>query len=300
MTRTISILRRIIFNLRALPAALIYPLEILGRKILGKPKPPVNSRLVFVLSFPRSGTTALGSLLQQPAAQMRYHGEFFAFNHWSDEIALITKYYPFFSLRFYFGFMAQKKEWKYYRYEQSGLNADKTLSALKRVPGTHVFKIFPFHLYDQALLDAIAKYQPDIMFLRRNHLDRLVSHKKAMASGTWHGVATAGTEVDIPVAQLNKYMTDYENFYSLMLHQAKSHNCKIIDIEYEHLFEPEVTREVLEFIVGDKARVASLNIKPRTLKQDTKDLSQQAFFEKLAKEGIKKGLSDFDFRRIEV
>jgi len=231
---------------------------------------------------------------------MQYHGEFFAFNHWSQAVSRISKMYPLFSLRFLISYLQQKQKWSYYRYEDSGLNPDKTIRAIMEIPGDHIFKIFPFHLRDEALTNIIKRYQPDIMFLRRNHLDRLVSHKKAMASGTWHGVATEGVEVDIPVKQIEKYMDDYEKFYSLMKRTATSSGCKIIDIEYEHLFEPDTTKRVLEFITGDPTRVAKLNIKPRTLKQDTKDLSQQAFFEKLAKEGIHKEISDFDFRKIEV
>jgi len=295
-----QVIRTLLYNLRVLPRALRHGLGTLLRSASDRPRPSVNSRLVFVISFPRSGTTALGSLLQQPEAKMQYHGEFFAFNHWSQAISWISNIYPLFSLRFLISYQQQKKDWTYFRYEDSGLNPDKTIRAIMEIPGDHVFKIFPFHLRDEALTAIIKKYQPDIMFLRRNHLDRLVSHKKAMASGTWYGVATEGVEVDISVKQIEKYMDDYEKFYSLMKRTGTSTGCKIIDIEYEHLFEPDTTKRVLEFITGDSARVAKLNIKPRTFKQDTKDLSQQAFFEKLVKEGIHKGISDFDFRKIEV
>ncbi|CAB4543612.1 unannotated protein [freshwater metagenome] len=296
----LKLYRTIIYNLRFLPRAIGHRCKKNLRQALGKPGRPVQSRLVFVISFPRSGTTALGSLLQQPEAKMNYHGEFFAFNHWSQAVSPLSKTYPLFSLRFFIGHFRQKRKWKYYCYEASRLSPDKTMSAIMEIPGDHVFKIFPFHLSDKALTDLIEKYRPDIMFLRRNHLDRLVSHRKAMATGTWHGVATEGVEVEIPVKLINKYMEDYVNFYTLMKKTAVASECKIIDIEYEHLFEPETTKKVLEFITGDPARVAALNIKPRTLKQDTQDLSQQAFFEKLAKEGIQKEISDFDFRKIEV
>ena len=297
----VKVMHHLIFNLRTLPHALSYSLQFSTLpliKKLDRAKTKKKSRFVFVVSFPRSGTTALGSLLKQPEAQVNYHGEFFALNHWSSSMAELTKRYPFFSYRYKREFSAQKKSWKYYRFEEARLNPALTFDALKDIPGVHVFKIFPFHLYDKSLMDAIEIYKPDIMFLRRNHLDRLVSHKKAMATGVWHGVSTDEVEVDIPEEQLNKYIKDYETFYSLMHQKAISSGCSIIDIEYEHLFEEATIKKVLEFIVGSADKVSQMNVVPRTLKQGTQDASQQAFLKKLAEKGVQKSVEDFDFHRI--
>ena len=57
---------------------------IMSLKNLTNPQPDsTKSKLVFIMSFPRSGTTALGSLLKQPETGFSYYGEFFAFNQWS-------------------------------------------------------------------------------------------------------------------------------------------------------------------------------------------------------------------------
>lgn len=119
-----------------------------------------------------------------------------------------------------------------------------------------------------------------------------------MATGVWHGVSTDEVEVDIPEEQLNKYIKDYETFYSLMHQKAISSGCSIIDIEYEHLFEEATIKKVLEFIVGSADKVSQMNFVPRTLKQGTQDASQQAFLKKLAEKGVQKSVADFDFHRI--
>jgi LPS sulfotransferase NodH len=266
--------------------------------LISKPKADTGSRFVFVISFPRSGTTALGSLLQQPSAEINYHGEFFALNHWNKTLREISKFYPFFMRRYFIGYLLQKRKWRYYQFEHLKLSPDKALSALAKIPGTHVFKIFPFHIYDQSLEAAIKKFKPDILFLRRNHLDRLVSHKKAMATGVWHGVSTASVEVEIDEKQLNKYMADYQNFYQKMKLCADSISAKVLDVEYETLFNPGNIEMVMEFILADPKKVANLNVKPRTLKQDASDASQQAYLEKISSNGVKKEISDFNFRRI--
>ena len=290
----IKLLKIVIF----LPLETLYFFILPFRKLISKPKADTGSRFVFVISFPRSGTTALGSLLQQPSAEINYHGEFFALNHWNKTLREISKFYPFFMRRYFIGYLLQKRKWRYYQFEHLKLSPDKALSALAQIPGTHVFKIFPFHIYDQSLEAAIKKFKPDILFLRRNHLDRLVSHKKAMATGVWHGVSTASVEVEIDEKQLNKYMTDYENFYQKMKLCADSISAKVLDVEYETLFNPGNIEMVMEFILADPKKVASLNVKPRTLKQDASDASQQAFLQKISSNGVKKEISDFNFHRI--
>ena len=290
----IKLLKIVIF----LPLETLYFFILPFRKLISKPKADTGSRFVFVISFPRSGTTALGSLLQQPSAEINYHGEFFALNHWNKTLREISKFYPFFMRRYFIGYLLQKRKWRYYQFEHLKLSPDKALSALAQIPGTHVFKIFPFHIYDQSLEAAIKKFKPDILFLRRNHLDRLVSHKKAMATGVWHGVSTASVEVEIDEKQLNKYMADYENFYQKMKLCADSISAKVLDVEYETLFNPGNIEMVMEFILADPKKVANLNVKPRTLKQDASDASQQAYLEKISSNGVKKEISDFNFRRI--
>ena len=290
--------------IRLFKTLIFFPVETLYffllpfRKLISKSKTNTGSRFVFVISFPRSGTTALGSLLQQPSAEINYHGEFFALNHWNKTLREISKFYPFFLRRYFVGYLLQKRKWRYYQFEHLKLNPDKALSALAKIPGTHVFKIFPFHIYDQSLEAAIKKFKPDILFLRRNHLDRLVSHKKAMATGVWHGVSTASVEVEIDEKQLNKYMADYQNFYQKMKLCADSISAKVLDVEYETLFNPGNIEMVMEFILADPKKVANLNVKPRTLKQDASDASQQAFLQKISSNGVKKEISDFNFHRI--
>ncbi len=298
MNRRRAKLIRLIRTLKFLPLETLYFFTLPIRKLLSKRRVNPRSRFVFIISFPRSGTTALGSLLQQPAAKVKYHGEFFAFNHWNRSLRQISKYYPFFVLRYFIGFILQKRKWRYYQFEHLKLNPDKALTIFSKLPGTHIFKIFPFVIYDETLVAAIKKFKPDILFLRRNHLDRLVSHNKAMATGVWHGVSTESVEVEIDEKQLNKYMEDYQDFYQKINQAALSNSANVLDVEYETLFEPGNIERVMNFILADPKKVANLNVKPRTLKQDASGVSQQAFLQKISSNGVKKEISDFNFHGI--
>ena len=298
MQRQKIFLIKLLENIGYLPLDLINLILYPIRKLLKQPKLNPDSRFVFVISFPRSGTTALGSLLQQPTADVNYHGEFFALNHWSKRLWIVSMYYPFFAIRFFIGYLIQKRKWRYYQFEYLKLNSEKALSALATIPGTHVFKIFPYHIHDESLERAINKFKPDIMFLRRNHLDRLVSHKKAMVTGVWHGVSTDSVEIDLDPKQLETYVNDYQIFYKKMHEVATSNSLRILDVGYENLFQSETIKSVMSFLLADEKKAAAVNVKPRTLKQDSTGASQQAFLEKISNNGQKKELSDFNFHRI--
>lgn len=237
----------------------------------------------------------MGSLLEQPGAQVKYYGEFFALNFWNRER---SKFYPFFLIRYLLGLLLQKKRWQFYLFERLKLNPDKALSALMGIPGTHVFKIFPTHLYEQTLESIIEKFKPDILFLRRNHLDRLVSHKKAKATGIWHGISTDSVEIEIDAIELSDFASGYENFYRKMNRCAVSNSLKIMDVEYENLFEPPIISAVLSFILGDSKKIENLNIKPRTLKQDSIGASQKSFLQKASSNGVEKKITDFNFSKV--
>jgi LPS sulfotransferase NodH len=194
--------------------------------------------------------------------------------------------------------LLQQRKWRYYLFERLKLSPEKTLSSLVDIPGIHVFKIFPTHLCDQSLESIIEKFKPDILFLRRNHLDRLVSHKKANSTGIWHGVSTDSVEIEIDEIELNDFITTYEKFHRKMYRCAVSNSVKIMDVEYENLFEAPVTSAVLNFILGDSEKVENLNIKPRTLKQDSTGASQQAYLRKVSTDSVKKKISDFNFPKV--
>ena len=289
--QSLTTLKKLLLNLKALPKSGLYFLK----ELLGTAK-PVKSKLVFVLSFPRSGTHALGSLVSQENIGFRYHGEFFAFNHWSSVIERLNRYYPFFSFRFYLNFKGQKKKWRSYRFESSSLNAPRTIRALKKISGIHILKIFPSHLSNPVLEEIIAQNIPHIIFLRRNHLDRFVSHKKANKSGKWHTASTEGVEIEIDEVELNKFIDEYKVFYEKFLNFAHSKGCAILDIDYEMLHDSQTVDEIQHFSAWDGftdfGKLAKI---PTTAKQDSSRTIQDNY---LAKTGSK--ISDFDFKKIEV
>ena len=140
--------KKALLNFKALPKYFL-------TRYIKKPV-PVKSKIVFVVSFPRSGTHAIGSLLSNEKVGFRYYGEFFIFNAWNSQIERINRYYPFFSLRYSLNLRKQRKGWKYNRFETTSLDAHRTMAAIQSLPGIHIIKIFPQHLSDPTLQSIIA------------------------------------------------------------------------------------------------------------------------------------------------
>jgi hypothetical protein len=285
-TGSVNILKKFLLNLKALLPFFAIKLKTADR--------PANSKLVFVLSFPRSGTHAIGSLLTSKPHGFHYYGEFFIFNAWNSNIEKFNHYYPFFSLRYALNLRKQRKSWSYDRWETTSLDARRTLLAMKKIPGTHIIKIFPQHLSDPLLQSLIEEFKPHIIFLRRNHLDRFVSHKKANATGKWHSAPTSDVVVDLKVEEFDRFISNYTSFYERYAKFAPNVGCKVLDIGFDDLRDPVKVREIQEFAaLPGFAKWEELAKAPTTVKQDKSSKVQDDFLASMNKK-----YSDFDFPKV--
>jgi hypothetical protein len=280
-------IKKLALNFKAL-----YPYLI--ATFIRKPK-PVKSKIVFVLSFPRSGTHAIGSLLSNDEVGFKYYGEFFIFNAWHKNIERINRFYPFFSFRYHLNLKAQRTSWQYDKFETTSLDAHKTLSAISRIPGIHVIKIFPQHLSDPLLQSLISEFKPHIIFLRRNHLDRFVSHKKANASGKWHTAPTSDLVINLDPEEFSRFISNFTAFYERYRDFAAKVGCKTLDIDFADLHNPEKVREIQKFAAFDGfSDWDKLPLAPTTGKQDRSSQVQADFLTLLGKKH-----SDFNFTKVE-
>ena len=255
---------------------------------------PVKSKVVFVVSFPRSGTHAIGSLLSNEEVGFRYYGEFFIFNAWHSLIERINHFYPYFSLRYSINLRQQRKSWKYFKFETTSLDAHRTMSAIKSLPGIHIIKVFPLHLSDPLLQSIIKEFKPSIIFLRRNHLDRFVSHKKANASGKWHTASTSEVVVDLDIREFETFISNYTKFYTDYFYFAKAQGCPILDVDFSDLHNPEKVREIQKFAqFEDFKDWDKLTLAPTTVKQDRSSKAQEDFLEETGK-----SYADYNFKAV--
>jgi hypothetical protein len=233
-------------------------------------------------------------LLSNEEVGFRYYGEFFIFNAWNSQIERINRFYPFFSLRYSLNLRQQRKAWKYLKFETTSLDAHRTMAAIQSLPGIHIIKIFPQHLSDPVLQSIIAEFKPSIIFLRRNHLDRFVSHKKANASGKWHTASTSDLVIDLDPREFDTFITNYTKFYTDYYHFAQRQGCPILDVDFIDLHNPEKVREIQKFAQFEGfSDWDKLILAPTTVKQDRSSKVQEDF---LAKTG--KTHADYDFKAV--
>ncbi len=253
-----------------------------------KSKKHPESKLVLIISFPRSGTHALASMINHDQIGLHYYGEFFIFNQWSKIVEHLNRYIPFFSWRYFLNTRRQKRNWTHYRFEQTTLDPFKTIEKIMAFPGTHTIKIFPEHLQLETLKKVISTFHPHILILRRNHLDRYVSLKKANASGKWHKVNSSDVQIEINDAELQNYVKNYINWYTEV--KNASTGCQIMDIEFNQLQDPNITSQIQKFVSLNGAGLDSLPKVPTTTKMDKSSKIQDDY---LAAHNKKH--SDFDF-----
>lgn len=266
----------------------------LAYKIKGQPK-NIESKIVFIFSFPRSGTHAIGSLLTQEKLGFRYYGEFFIFNAWNSAIERINYFYPYFSLRYSINLRQQRRSWQYDKFEKTSLDARKTLQAIKKIPGVHIIKIFPQHLSDKTLKSLISEFKPHIIFLRRNHLDRFVSHKKANASGKWHTAPTDDVVITLDPTEFEKFISNYTAFYQGFRNHAHEVGVEVLDIDFDDLRNPDKVKTIQEFAaLPGFSRWEDLPKAPTTVKQDKSSKVQDDFLKLIGKKH-----SDFEFSKVE-
>lgn len=280
--------KKALLNIKALP-------KYFFTRYIKKPV-AVKSKIVFVVSFPRSGTHAIGSLLSNEKVGFRYYGEFFIFNAWNSQIERINRFYPFFSLRYSLNLRKQRKSWKYYKFETTSLDARRTMAAVQSLPGIHIIKVFPQHLSDPILQSIIAEFKPHIIFLRRNHLDRFVSHKKANASGKWHTASTSDLVIKLDPHEFETFITNYTKFYTDYLRFAREEGCPILDVEFVDLQNPDKVREIQKFAQFEGfSDWDQLTLAPTTVKQDESSKVQDDFLAEIGKE-----ISDYDFKAVKI
>jgi len=254
-----------------------------------------KSTVIFIVTFPRSGSTALGSLFDSIGAPFHYYGEIFGFNQWPKSIERITLNYPFFSSRYLKQFLLKKKTGTIpYIFETSGLKPEKVLRSIQKSPGIHVFKIMSFHFHPEKLEALIEEFHPKVFFLRRNHLDRFISTKKAQATGKWHGFNTDDDVIEIDEKSLAHSIGDSIDFYNSVRQCCCSNNVDWLDLDYSEVFSQSKLREIMDF-AGVQISQNDLISLITTKRQDSKHLSRETFLQNSHSSGTPKSLADYNF-----
>ena len=227
------------------------------RLVLGK-TPDTSSlldtppRSVLLLSFPRSGTSWIGSLLENFGAPFINYGELFACLSEAPGLGIIAKNYQGFRIRYLRAFVTQRRGWNSFAFENAGLDPSRVLEITNRQPGTHVIKIFPGHLSQDQLEILIKNYASEVVFLRRNHFDRLASLKTAQQTGNWQNTKFFGSEIALDRDELKRFTEGYTNWYRETKKLCLSIGLPVIDVAYEDLFDERNLHALLEAISGSR------------------------------------------------
>ncbi|HUW78398.1 MAG TPA: sulfotransferase domain-containing protein [Candidatus Nanopelagicaceae bacterium] len=274
---------------------------LLGKR--GNHVPPSNAvdygRLVLIASNPRSGTHALGSVVSQDGIGTTYYGEMFGFNVWSKEIRKLERWYPFFGLRYFLHFRGQKLRGSLLdkRFELSSIDPLKVIRAMLATPGSHIAKLFPTHLSDEIVESIFSEFRPRVIYIRRNHLDRLISHKRAVKSGHWINIANGDVEIEITSAELRVNQRWAEEHYAKIVALTEKFECPLLDIDYSDLFADSNMIKVLEFVTNkDDLDFSTIDLQPKTPRQSKSNSENITYLDELANENYETLIRRYEFK----
>lgn len=212
----------------------------------------------------------LGTAFESLGSPIFYYGELIGLTSWTPDLGIVLRRHPIFGLRLLRAVRAQRKNWKPYAFEAGRLDLQKLLGTFSSTSGLHVAKVFWDHLSDDTLARALEELRPTVIFLRRNHYDRLVSHLLAIQNNAWHGRTYADSNVEISEGLLRQYADDYFDWYRRTRLLCDELGLRTLDIAYEDLIVPGALQEIIATVCGDRIpRVRVQNALPATQRQAT-------------------------------
>lgn len=218
---------------------------LLGRTPAMASHEGVAPKTVLLVSFPRSGTSWLGSVLENFGAPFTYYGELFACLSEAPGLGIVARHYRGFKLPYLRAFLAQRRQWRLMSFEDFGLSSTRVLRIMSQQPGINVVKVFPRHVADSQLETLLREFAPHVVFLRRNHLDRFTSIERAKQTGTWQNAQYGGLDISIDQSELQRVANEAQAWYREQKALCLSLGLQVSDVAYEELLDEKNLRNLL-------------------------------------------------------
>lgn len=207
-----------------------------------------NCKFIFILSQPRSGTTAFQDIVGRTRQGFVIAGELFN-GYLGGPIAdILRSSFPFIQRDNPKTQSLSPKEFK----ALMEINAKTILQSLQRNPKlagqTVIVKIFPSHLSYESLIDLLAIFRPDAIIMRRVILYTFLSRQKARSagSGAYTQVDSSDRLIKVDEREISSYITNSDVWFSSIKKTVESLKLVNIEITYSGIFETGDELPVLE------------------------------------------------------
>ncbi len=242
----------------------------------------VKGDFIFVISKPRSGTSALFDLINKSSSDFLRANEIFGgFAHDLLSETIMHRFPWYLDLR-----KSQENsdiDFKrfFYKMDRHALEILDLIGTKYR--STHqrlVVKIFPTHLSPDRLLQVLGSYSSHVIFLRRRMLYSYVSEYKAANSGHWWGKDSSKTKVVLDEQALRKYVKESDTWFNSAQDLVTMLELPTLDISYDGLFETKEHQALLSGFL--KGIVGSINeMQTQDIPSRIQDRREEAFLNDL-------------------
>jgi hypothetical protein len=243
--------------------------------------PAGPARLVLLVSGQRSGTSALGWMMEEGFTNLHWAGEvFLGYAHPWAAGALLEQY-PWILDRD--------------RPDYASLMNEAAMPIVRGLlsgrGGVVAIKVFDGHLTSGALDDVCREFSPAVITLRRRMVFSAASRARAMATGNWNGRDSTGARVSLEDTEIEGYVVRTDAWFRSTRELVGRFGLDSIELTYEGLLEARTEVAGLrDFLIGCGAAWRGGPVetwRPPTLQQDRRtDGSLTAVFRQFG------GLSD--------
>lgn len=231
-----------------------------------------KKRFIFVVSAPRSGTTAFLDLFTKSSTKFINGNELFR-GYGNVELTKIIsdEFLWFGDLR-----KTKKSSPKMFEVYQNKMNLAAE-SILQLILDTDAFqkkvfvvKIFHDHLSKEALEVVLKNYASHVIFLRRRMLYSYISKLKALATNKWINKDTSSQRVFLDERFLSEYVQDTEKWFYETQQLTRTLSIPVLELTYEELFESKNYPVSLKKFIKNLDRTVTIfdNSTARTVIQD--------------------------------
>jgi hypothetical protein len=207
-----------------------------------------NCKFIFVLSQPRSGTTAFQDIVGRSSRGFAIAGELFN-GYLGGPIAdILRSSFPWLQRDNPESQSLSQSEFR----TLMDINAKTLLETMQNNPKlagkTVVVKIFPNHLSNERLIDLLAAFRPDVIMMRRVILYTYLSRQKARSSGSgsYTRVDSSDRLIEVDEREISSYITRSDAWFSSLKKTVDSLSLVHLGITYSGIFETGEDIPVLE------------------------------------------------------